>query len=78
MSANEKYSSCLPSGLHTAHRNIFDSVAQYSIAHTYIAGFHTEGWGPWNFPPPRSLEIEYGYYCGAINISYLIFTCYWT
>ena len=23
-------------------------------------------------PPPRNLKIEYGYYCGAINISYLI------
>ena len=22
-------------------------------------------------PPPRNLEIEYDYYCGAINISYL-------
>ena len=36
--------------------------------------------GGWNFPPPqqqfppptRNFEIEYGYYCGAINISYLI------
>ena len=39
------------------------------------AGFHTEGgWegGGWNSPPPRNLETEYGYYCGAINISYLI------
>ena len=25
------------------------------------------------FPPPRNLEIEYGYYCGVINISYLIY-----
>ena len=25
------------------------------------------------FPPPRNLEIEYGYYCGAISISYLMF-----
>ena len=23
-------------------------------------------------PPPRNLRIEHGYYCGAINISYLI------
>ena len=29
------------------------------------------GGGPLDFPP-RNLEIEYGYYCGAINISYLI------
>ena len=28
--------------------------------------------GPWNPPPLRNLEIEHGYYCGAINISYLI------
>ena len=44
------------------------------------SGFYTGG--GWNFtipspsppppPPPRNLEIEYGYYCGAINISYLI------
>ena len=34
-------------------------------------GFHTEG-GAWNFPP-RNLEIEYGYYCGAINICCLIY-----
>ena len=34
------------------------------------AGFHTEGGGGLEFPPPRNLEIEYGYYCGAINISY--------
>ena len=25
-----------------------------------------------DLPPPRNLEIEYGYYCGAINVSYLI------
>ena len=25
------------------------------------------------FPPPRNLEIEYGYYYGAINISCLIY-----
>ena len=38
----------------------------------HLAGFHTEG-GPWNSPPSlRNLEIEqYGYYCAAINISYL-------
>ena len=43
-------------------------------------GFHTEGGGgdlefpppSHNFPPPGNLEIEYGYYCGAVNISYLI------
>ena len=29
----------------------------------YTARFHTEGWGPWNSPLPRNLEIEYGYYC---------------
>ena len=31
------------------------------------------GWA-WNSPPPplRSVEIEYGYYCSTINISYLI------
>ena len=28
------------------------------------------GWGA-GIPPPRNLEIDYGYYCGAINISYL-------
>ena len=52
------------------------------------AGFHTEGGGGGGggrpgispsqqqfSPPPRNLEIEYGYYCGGINISYL---CYWT
>ena len=36
-------------------------------------GFHIEGRGGLEFPPPpppRNLEIEYGYYCGAI--SYLI------
>ena len=36
--------------------------------------FHTEGGGGElaGIPsPPRNLEIEYGYYCGAINISYL-------
>ena len=37
------------------------------------SGFHTEG-GRLEFPPtPRNHEIDYGYYCGAINIS---FTCY--
>ena len=31
------------------------------------------GWGAGISPPlpPRNLEIDYGYYCGAINISYL-------
>ena len=30
--------------------------------------------GGWNSPPLslRNLEIEYGYYCAAINISYLV------
>ena len=43
-----------------------------------MAGFHTEGGGlefppqP-QFPPPRNLEVEYGHYCGTINISYLIY-----
>ena len=39
------------------------------------AGFHTEGGGGPGIspPPPGNLEIEYGYYWGAINISYLIF-----
>ena len=25
-----------------------------------------------NLPPPRNLEMEYGYYCGAITVSYSI------
>ena len=35
------------------------------------AGFRRGGW---NSPPlsPRNLEVEYGYYCAAINISYLV------
>ena len=38
-----------------------------------MPGFYT-GQGGLEFPPPptRNFEIEYGYYCGAINISYLI------
>ena len=35
------------------------------------AGFHTKGGEGWN--SPQNLEIEYDYYCGAINISYLIY-----
>ena len=35
-------------------------------------GFIQRGGGGAGIPPPRNLEIEYGYYCGAINISYLI------
>ena len=34
----------------------------------HLTGFHTDG----GAPPLRNLEIEYGCYCGAINISYLI------
>ena len=36
-----------------------------------LPGFHTEGnggGGPWNFPPSRNLEIEYGYYCFVTGI----------
>ena len=29
------------------------------------------GW-PGSLPPPQNLEIEYSYYCGTINISYII------
>ena len=43
----------------------------------WCGGVRVDGWiqgfiqrGGWNSPPPRNLEIEYGYYCGAINISY--------
>ena len=36
-----------------------------------MQGFIQREGGP-GIPPPRNLEIEYGYYCGAINISYLI------
>ena len=43
----------------------------YRQLYTCTSGLHTEG-GGWNSPPPRNLEIAYGYYCGAINISYLI------
>ena len=34
-----------------------------------VSGFHTEG-GSWNPspPPPRNLEIEYGYYCFVTGI----------
>ena len=38
------------------------------------SGLYTGG-GGWNFTipsPPRNLEIEYGYYCGTITVSYLI------
>ena len=35
------------------------------------AGFHTEEGGP-GIPTPRNLGIEYGYYCGAINISHYV------
>ena len=44
-----------------------------------LVRFHTEGAGlefstpqPQFSLPSRNLEIEYGYYCGAINISYSI------
>ena len=37
-----------------------------------MQGFIQREGGPGIPPPPRNLEIEYGYYCGAINISYLI------
>ena len=36
-----------------------------------MQGFIQRGGGP-GTPPPRNLQIEYGYYCGAINIGYLI------
>ena len=36
------------------------------------------GVGSLEFLPPRNFEIEYGYCCGAINISYLILHVYWT
>ena len=40
-----------------------------------LQGFiQREGGGGTGVPPlpPRNLEIEYGYYCGGINTSYLI------
>ena len=39
----------------------------------YYQGFLQRGGGP-GILPPRNLEIEYGYYCGAISISYLYVT----
>ena len=47
------------------------------IQHENVNTYKGSIWGGWNFShqpqsPPRNLEIEYGYYCGAINISYLI------
>ena len=37
----------------------------YFLSLLYVAGFHTEGGGPWNippparFPPPQDFEIQY-------------------
>ena len=47
-------------------------------------GFHTEGWGAWNFPPspqpqfslPRNLEIEYGYYISYLHVTECISMCH--
>ena len=50
-------------------------VLQVSKQKSIHAGFHTEvGGGGLEFPPPpRNLEIQYGYYCGAINIRCFIY-----
>ena len=43
-----------------------------------VTGFHTEGEGPWNFPPPatippppppRNPEIVYGYYISYLHVT---------
>ena len=43
----------------------------HPCGYSYIQGFIQRRWGEIP-PPPGNLQIEYGYHCGAINISYLI------
>ena len=43
-------------------------VFSFNLIRVFIRG--GEGGGRLEFPSYRNLEIEYGYYCGAINISY--------
>ena len=45
-----------------------ESFLLYSMSLTNCTGFHTEGEGPEILPPPRNLEIEYGYYCFVTSI----------
>ena len=42
------------------------------IFYKIASGFYTERRGEAEICPPRNLGIEYAYYCGAINITYLI------
>ena len=61
---------------HTQFHKMFTTLenAHSSRKCSQLSGFHTEGGGGGGtgIPPPRNLGIEYGYYCGAINISCLI------
>ena len=44
------------------------SLRTVTVVHIEVLSRVSYGIPP---PPPRNFEIEYGYYCGAINISYL-------
>ena len=63
----------VPTCWYTHQSDIIEHIPDRN--YTCLMWFHTEGGGgtlespP---PPPPPPEIEYGYYCGAINISYLI------
>ena len=61
--------------LEVEHGAAYDSIAILKSTCTLASGLiciDSRVSGGLEFPPPRNLEIEYGYYCGAINISYSI------